>query len=103
MTKRKPRKPKAAPLQLHGDLAAAADRRRLEEAQREHLDVYGPGLTFGELAIGERFYHAMPIKQMPGAHWPPPRGPLVTKVSEDRYEWERGYGLARAYYRVDRA
>jgi hypothetical protein len=90
-------------IQLHGDLEAAAARRRRDAAIAEHLDVYGAGPTFGELAIGELFYHAKPVKQMPGAHWPPPRGPLMTKASATRYQWDRGYGHAEDYYRVERA
>jgi hypothetical protein len=69
-------------------------------AIKEHLAYHGPGLTFGELAIGERFEWAAPI----------PRGPEpLTKTAADRYEFGRrasgigGYGTAEDYYRVERA
>lgn len=57
------------------------------------IAVHGPGLTFGELAVGERFTWPAPI----------PRGtePLV-KVSQVRYEWSRGFGAAATFYRVER-
>jgi hypothetical protein len=74
------------------------------DAITEHVHVYGPGLTFGELAIGERFWDARPVVQMPGAHWPPPRGPLLVKTSATGYEFTngRGIGTAQDYYRVER-
>jgi hypothetical protein len=81
------------PLHLRGALG----RRRQQQDQADHartqIAYHGPGLTFGELAIGERFY------------WPPPipRGPEpMVKSGDDRYEWSRGYGTAEAFYRVQR-
>ncbi len=74
-------------------------RQALERAKAEHLAYHGPGLTFGELAIGECFDWAPPL----------PRGPRpLVKTSDTRYEFERdpgevgGYGTAAAYYRVER-
>jgi hypothetical protein len=75
-------------------------RLRLEQAKVDHLAVYGPGLTFGELAIGEWF---MWVGFMSGG------GPMW-KVTEVRYEfWIHGvvggrlaYGTAEDYYRVER-
>jgi hypothetical protein len=57
------------------------------------IAYHGPGLTFGELAIGEYF------------EWPPPipQGPEpMVKTAADRYEWTRGYGTAESFYRVER-
>jgi hypothetical protein len=68
-----------------------ADRQAVAAAEQGR--VFGPGLTFGELAIGELF------------DWPSPisvgREPIV-KASETRYEWSRGYGTAEPFYRVER-
>jgi len=74
------------------------------DAITEHHRVYGPGLTFGELAIGERYSDAVPVVRMPGAHWPPPRGPLFVKTSATGYAFVngRGTGTAQDYYRVER-
>lgn len=78
------------PLQpLAARLKADAD----EANARTQVAYHGPGLTFGELAIGESFY------------WPPPipRGPEpMVKSGDDRYEWSRGYGTAESFYRVER-
>lgn len=75
-------------------------RRRLRVSDEHALDhagtqiaYHGPGLTFGELAIGDAF------------HWPPPipRGPEpMVKSADDRYQWSKGYGTAEAFYRVER-
>jgi hypothetical protein len=64
-----------------------------DEAVRAHLAYHGPGLTFGELAVGEAFRWAAPL----------PAGPeALRKTSATRYEWSRGYGTAEDYYRVER-
>jgi hypothetical protein len=59
---------------------------------RAQIAAHGPGLTFGQLAIGECF------------EWPPPlpRGsePMV-KTAADRYAWSRGQGTAESFYRVE--
>ena len=65
----------------------------LERAHAEHLAYRGPGLTFGELAIGELFEWAKPI---------PVGTEPIAKASATRYEWSGGYGTAEAYYRVER-
>jgi hypothetical protein len=82
---------------------------RIWEAE-EQIKYHGPGLTFGELAIGEAFT------------WPPPlpRGPgPITKTDATHYEFlihggraldgqwpdgtpKKGYGTAEAFYRVER-
>lgn len=57
------------------------------------IAYHGPGLTFGELAIGELFDWAAPI----------PRGPEpLVKTAADQYAWSRGTGRADAFYRVER-
>jgi len=71
-------------------VVAAMQRVRNIAAQ---IAYHGPGLTFGELAIGECFTWAPPI----------PRGPEpIVKTAEDRYAWSRGYGTAEDFYRVER-
>jgi hypothetical protein len=57
------------------------------------IAYHGPGLTFGELAIGERFEWPAPI----------PCGPEpMVKTAVDRYGWSRGFGTAETFYRVER-
>jgi hypothetical protein len=80
-----------------GDLARFVERGQAAQRAVDNaliqIATHGPGPTFGELAIGELF------------DWPPPipRGPEpMIKTSETRYEWSRGYGLAEAFYRVER-
>jgi hypothetical protein len=69
------------------------ERGQRAQAAAAQIAYHGPGLTFGELAIGELF------------EWPPPlpQGcePIV-KTADDRYEWSRGYGTAEPFYRVER-
>jgi hypothetical protein len=68
---------------------------------REQIAHHGPGLTFGELAIGECFKWPPPIPRGPGEIW---------KASSDRYEfWIHGEvggrkatGTAESFYRVER-
>lgn len=77
----------------------AAARQRREAAIAEHLAVYGRGLTFAELAIGEYFLWAGPVNG--GPMW---------KVTAARYEFwihnvvggKVAYGTAEDYYRVER-
>jgi len=64
------------------------------DARAEHLAYHGLGLTFGELAIGERFEWAPPL--------PVGRPEPLVKVTADRYAWSRGTGTAADYYRVER-
>jgi hypothetical protein len=57
------------------------------------IAYHGPGLTFGDLAIGDKF------------EWPPPIPPgpePMVKTSDVRYDWSRGHGTAEAFYRVER-
>jgi hypothetical protein len=66
---------------------------------RAQIAAHGPGLTFGELAIGECFT------------WPPPIpvGPTpIVKVDATHYEFlihgtgpMTGRGIAEAFYRVE--
>jgi hypothetical protein len=82
-------------IELHG-FPAREERRRaamLERARAEHLAYHGPGPTFGELAIGDRFRWAAPLND----------GPVMTKADADFYTWDRGSGTAQDYYRVERA
>ncbi len=58
------------------------------------IAYHGPGLTFGELVIGECFEWPLPI---PRAYT---REPLV-KTSDTTYAWSKGTGTAAAYDRVD--
>jgi len=75
--------------------AARGDYARLQHAL-EQIAYHGPGLTFGELAIGECF-------TWPAGPGKIPRGtePIV-KTAENRYEWSRGFGTAEDFYRVER-
>jgi hypothetical protein len=78
---------------LRGRLADRMKDKADAEHARVQIAYHGAGLTFGELAIGDRF------------HWPPPipRGPEpMVKSGDDRYEWSRGYGTAKSFYRVER-
>jgi hypothetical protein len=84
----------AAPAEPIGVLQDFVDRGRRAQARAEHLIFHGPGLTFGELAIGERFWWAAPV----------PRGPEpMRKRSATTYGWTKGGGEAEDYYRVERA
>ena len=75
------------------------------QAEVDHLLAHGPGLTFGELAIGEAFDWAPPLQ---GARLP---RLAMTKVTAIGYEFwihgrvggRRASGTAEAYYRVERA
>lgn len=77
----------------------------------DHLCAYGPGLTFGELAIGELFHEPVPLPgyrglsniKYPEKYWPG----INVKVSATTYELLRdgrvtGTGTAEDYYRVER-
>ena len=81
-------------IELHGALLERAHMAFLETCKQAHLEYHGPGLTFGELAIGETFEWAAPT----------PRGPEpMRKFSDDTYGWSKGVGTAEGYYRVERA
>jgi hypothetical protein len=64
----------------------------------DQLAAHGPGLTFGELAIGELFT------------WPDRLGGAIVKVADDGYEFwihgkvggRLGTGTAEDFYRVER-
>jgi hypothetical protein len=82
-----------APLHLRGALARRQNQQFQDRHARAQVEYHGPGLTFGELAIGETF------------EWPPPipKGPEpMVKSGDDRYQWSRGYGTAEPFYRVER-
>jgi len=64
-----------------------------EDRAAEQRAYHGPGLTFGELAIGELFDWPAPLPVGPE--------PLV-KATAMRYEWTRGYGFAEPFDRVER-
>ena len=82
------------------------------QAVADHLAAYGPGLTFGELAVGERFHEPVPLPgyrgglsniTYPERHWPG----VNVKVSPITYHILRdehvvGHGTAQDYYRVER-
>lgn len=82
---------------------------RGQRAQRvaEHLAYHGPGPTFGELAIGDRFTWAPKLGEASRPHRP---GFEYWKVSATTYEFwirgqvdgRRGYGTAEDFYRVER-
>lgn len=68
-------------------------RGRLAQQEADHLAYHGPGLTFGELAIGDSFRWADPI----------PRGPKpLIKLNDRVYTTSGGSGEAEAFYRVER-
>lgn len=104
---------RAQPLTCDALERFVAKARRAQDVA-DHLCAYGPGLTFGELAIGEQFEWAPPLT-------PDPRDdddftyraavgelPLpYVKVAADRYELHHkgrvvGTGAAEEYYRVER-
>ena len=91
-----------AQLHLRGALGRFQKRHADADHAAAQIAYHGPGLTFGELAIGECFYWPPPIPRGPGEIW---------KVAPDRYEfWIHGVvdgwkatGTAEAFYRVERS
>jgi hypothetical protein len=57
-----------------------------------------PAVTFGELAIGDRFEWRDTADIQ---HGPPGPEPL-RKATATRYEWSRGFGTAEPHYPVRR-
>jgi hypothetical protein len=78
-----------------GDVAGFVARGRRAQGAVDQILAHGPGLTFGELAIGECFEWPLPMPRALDGE------PLV-KTSDVGYAWSRGQGTAEAFYRVDR-
>jgi hypothetical protein len=78
-----------------GDVAAFVARGQRAQHAIDQIRAHGPGLTFGELAIGECFDWPAPIPVADSGE------PLI-KTSAGQYEWSRGCGTAEAFYRVER-
>lgn len=94
---------KAQPLDVRGVLGEFLARGQRAQRVVDHLAAYGPGLTFGELAIGELFAHASPLDR-PDVQQPSPH----VKLDATRYGCylaagvPTGTGSAEDYYRVER-
>mgnify|MGYP001582264739 CR=1 FL=1 len=96
MTSKRKRR-RAIPMVVRGELedflARAQRAQRVVDGMLAQIKAHGPGPTFGELAIGECFDWAPPLRLG--------REPLV-KTSATRYEWSRGTGTAEDFHRVER-